>query len=159
MSTWHYECGQWTETTFLDDARQEAPQELQSWDEVRSHLGYEYYTELGSSNCWQVAIYEREAAPRYLVEFSDCDRWDSFTVATLPDAMDLLARYAPIVTAAEVARAAEDIRDRQPYGVVSDVLVSAEVNAGSVAAQVRSEREMRAAQRRTAQERKGQAAG
>ena len=37
VTTWHYERGTWTETTFLDDAWQGE----KDWGDVRGRLGYE----------------------------------------------------------------------------------------------------------------------
>jgi hypothetical protein len=155
--TWHYEAGRWTENTFLDDAWEAASSS--SWDTVRESLGYTHYTGIGDEhgNAFTLAVYRRDEAPRFIVEFSDGNIWDAMSAGTLPDALDLLARYAPIVTASEVAGAVSDIRNLEPFGIVTDVLASADVNQAPAGDRAASERRDRQERRRAAQERKRQA--
>lgn len=157
MTTWHYEAGRWTETTFFDDAWQAAGGG--TWEAMRKSLGYEHYTGIGDDqgNVFTLTVYRREEPPRFAVEFSDGNIWDALTAGTLPDALELLARYAPIVTASEIAGIVSDIRNLEPSGIVTDVLASADVNQAAAEDRAASERRDRQEVRRAAQERKRQA--
>jgi len=153
VSTWHYENAAWTETTFLDDAWGDGD----GWDDVMKRLGYEHYMGVGSdATAFEVQVYRRKDAPKFIVTFSDGNLWDSMTAGSLPAAMDLLARYAPIVTASVVSDVISDIRNVESFGIVTDVLSSAELNRGAVAARVADERRERDRRRREARERKSQ---
>jgi hypothetical protein len=124
MTTQHYEIGCWTETTFLDDAWPTA--DGSDGDAVHESLGYEHHTGIGDdANASTLTVYRRDEPPRFIVEFSSGNIWDAMTAGTLPDALDLLARYVPIVTASEIASAISDIRSLESYGTVTDILAAA----------------------------------
>ena len=149
-ATWHYEAGQWTETQFFEEAAKAAG----SWSDLLSNLGYEHYTSIGSNdhNAFSLTLYQRAEAPQFVIEWDDCNIGNYFTANRLPDAMELLARYAPIVTAAEIAGAVSDIRSMDPCGIVTDVLASARVNESIAAAQATNERRAREEDRRARRE-------
>jgi hypothetical protein len=157
LTTWHYEAGHWTETAFLDDAWEAASSS--NWDTVRESLGYAHYTGIGDEhgNAFTLAVHRRDEPPKFIVEFSDGNIWDAVTAGTLPDALDLLARYAPIVTASEIACAVSDIRNLEQYGIVTDVLASAEVNHAATEERAASERRTRQEYHCAAAERRRQA--
>jgi hypothetical protein len=141
VSTWHYERGQWTETTFLDDAWGEA----QPFDTMIRNRGYAWHLHLGETHdvAISVTVYQRDDPPRYLIDIGDhVSTTEVVTAATLPDALDLFARYAPIVTASHVSIVGCDIRDLAEDGTVTDVLAAIHANRG--AAEQRAERERRA---------------
>src|ERR1035441_628843 len=119
MTTWHYEHGTWTETTFPDDEGEGTG----TWEAQRKHLGYEEHMGIGTDTgmcAFTVNVYSRDQPPRYLIELSDNNLWEAVTAGTLPDALDLLARYAPIVTASEITSAVTDIRGLDSFGIVTD---------------------------------------
>ena len=152
MTTWHYEHGTWTETTFLDDSWADGT----DLDELCKQLGYEHHLSVGDTDGWCARVHRRSENPRYLVGLYSLDVYEVVTAATLPDALDLLARWAPIVAAAEITDALSDLRDLSPLGIVPHVLASAELNrqaADHLAAEQRALRE-RAAVRRAEQRRK-----
>lgn len=155
MTTWHYENGQWAETTFLDDAWQGEGET--DWAAIRKRLGYEHYLGIGHSlSPFSINIYARTEQPRYVVEISDLNIWDAMTTTTLPAALDLLARYAPIVTAAEISCAIADIHDMDSLGIVTDIMAGIEVNRGAAANRAAQERQERQEARRRRQQRKAQ---
>jgi hypothetical protein len=155
VTTWHYESGQWAETTFLDDAWPSG----RDWDSVRGQLGYEQHFGInaGSLGAFQVELYQRAEPPRYVVEISDMNIVEMVTTGTLPDALDLLARFAPIAAAAEIAAAVCDIRSLTSCGIVTDIMAGIEVNQHAAADQAATERRSRQERHRAALERKAQA--
>lgn len=155
MKTWHYDNGKWTETTFFEDAWQDG----ESLDALLKRMGFETYTSIGDgrTSAFSLTAYRRDEAPCYLVQYSDTNMWEAITAARLPDAMDLLARYAPIVTASEISDVVSDIRSMEQLGIVTDALASAEVNQQAVASQVIHERQVRDEVRRAARARRAKA--
>lgn len=84
LTTWHYEIGRWTETTFFEDVWPDA--DSRSWDTARESLGYAHYTGIGDDhgNAFTLNVYCRDEPPRFIVQFSDGNIWDAITAGTLP---------------------------------------------------------------------------
>lgn len=152
MTTWHYERGCWTETSFPDQAWPEGT----SWEAARQQLGYEEHFSIGGDSlaAFTIEIHRRQEHPQFLITLSDLNMWETITAGTLPDALDLLARYAPIVSAAELADAVSDIRSLDSHGIVTSVLAAAEVNRTAAQDQAGEERRRRLDRRRVAQQRR-----
>ncbi len=101
----HYTAGQWADGP--DWAGRLCP-DGGDWDEWVDH-GYHTIAELGSSYVLQVFLHQRKTddpeLPPYFITVTDGDWYECVSAGTLPDAMDLLARWAPAVTAAVVSDA------------------------------------------------------
>jgi hypothetical protein len=104
--TWHYAKGSWSRTSFLE----QGPSTTAGWT---ADLGYEdWLTVAGKGAVFPLQAMRREKAPEFLIRFGDLSLWDAVTAATLPDALDLLARWSPIVTAA-LLEEREELEDEQ----------------------------------------------
>lgn len=142
-TTWHYEHGTWTETTFFHDAYE--TYKTDSFDECLKQLGCEFFTSIGDSEgaAFGIRVYQRHGDPRFAMVIEDGNIFIELTIGTIPDLLDLLARYAPIVSAVEISRVIQDINSLEPSGIVTQVLAAAEVNRAHVTQVVRSEEHSR----------------
>ena len=93
---WHYEHGAWTERSF-------APYDGDAvdFDNALAKAGYRDMTGMGDDDYGKITLFRRPSSddlPDYLIEFSDVNQWLTLTAGTLPDALELMAKYAPIIT-------------------------------------------------------------
>ena len=139
LATWHYERGQWTESTFPDDEWRDG----EEFDAMLKRLGYERHFGISREFGFGVILYNRIEPPEFIVNVTDAYLYEIMTTATLPDALDLLARYAPIVTATEVAGAIDEINSFESYGIISMAIASAQVNGTVIDELVNHERQKR----------------
>jgi hypothetical protein len=112
MITWHYDNGQWLETTFEDDILLPGPVPDNWPDDPLRGLGYEGIVYAGDEyTTFHLQLwYGREASPPCILLIGDTDWSDTITAARLPDGLDLVARYAPIVTASALGTVMRDAR-------------------------------------------------
>jgi hypothetical protein len=145
ITAWYFNHGEWSEIEVHTPEGDQAdlPERMSRTAEYE-RLGYTLRMSVGDDDMFSLTLVEREAHPRYLLEISDPSRYEWLAVDTLPAALDLLARYAPIVTAAEIAEAASDIRNMSECGILSSAVASLEVNARDADRMARNERERRA---------------
>jgi hypothetical protein len=118
MITWHYDGGQWTETTFEDDVLLPGPvPDDWPYDPLQG-LGYEAIVHAGDERTFHLQLWHSEkASPACILLISDINWCGTITAARLPDGLDLAARYAPIVTAASALGAVMgDIYEGRPAG-------------------------------------------
>ncbi len=69
-------------------------------------LGYELFTTIGGHipTGTSIVVYSRPETPRFFIEIcGDQGRCEHFYAAQTHDALELLARYAPIVQAAAIS--------------------------------------------------------
>ena len=93
---WHYDGTTWTESAYLRENTAEGETTIQ----FINRTGWEWLTSIGEARYgFEVALYRREEAPRFLIALTDLNAGDMFTADREPDGYDLLARYAPLVTA------------------------------------------------------------
>jgi hypothetical protein len=77
-------------------------------------LGYTLSTRIGLEYEISVILWTRYrqtevSAPPYLLEYSDGSRVEYMSAATLPDALDLMSRWAPLATASVVSYLVNEI--------------------------------------------------
>lgn len=112
MITWHYGNGQWTETTFEDDVLLPGPVPDNWPDDPLRGLGYQAIVHAGDGRTFSLQLWHSpEASPACVLLISDVSWCDTVTAARLPDGLDLVARYAPAVTAAALSAALADARE------------------------------------------------
>ncbi len=113
QTTPHYAGGQWTvgQGWWVTDLCPAGA----DWTESVQH-SYSTVAELGAELVLQVFLYQRTSGdpelPPFFLEVFDGDRLQQFiTASTFPDAMDLLARWAPVCTATILGTAMEAVFD------------------------------------------------
>lgn len=112
MITWHYDNGQWLKTTFEDDILLPGPVPDNWPDDPLRGLGYEAIVHAGDGHTFSLQLWHgQEASPPCVLLISDVNWCDTVTAARLPDGLDLVARYAPAVTAAALGAALRDSRE------------------------------------------------
>jgi hypothetical protein len=148
VTTWHYRNGQRSETTFVDDAWRDGDIE-----EFLVKHGFEKYVAIGSEEPVAIAIrvWQRDEDPQWLLEVSNFSHCDYFTAAALPDVLDLLSRWAPIVQAAEVVYQLDMVARLDGNSIVTDVLSASVVNREDVANRILLEEKSRFIERRRQQ--------
>lgn len=144
----HYSNGQWT--TVPDEQG-----ENEDYDAWIKRVGYTEFTSIGVDDAgfWWLAVKE-SASSGCLVEFSDGNVFRSATTDTLGDALDVMARWAPIVTAGHISAVMGDLYNLDQQGIVSQVMAAAAVNSDAVAVMVKDEQEQRAKRRLEARDRR-----
>lgn len=100
----YYEQGQWgTGADVMIDAWREG----EDITEVLKRLGYALFTTVGYGAFpagLGIAVYQREQSPAFLIEVEGSgDRSHHIYTETLPDVLELLARWTPIAQAGAVA--------------------------------------------------------
>ncbi|WP_131739063.1 hypothetical protein [Actinomadura roseirufa] len=99
----HYADGEWSSGPEL------LPSSWQDGDEVTAQLeqlGYELFTTIGGDvpTGTSITVYTRTETPRFFIEISgDQGRSEHVYAAQTHDALELLARYAPIAQAAAIS--------------------------------------------------------
>lgn len=97
--------GAWT--TFRFDAHTQAQEE--EWDKALKALGFELWMSTdGMTGCLDalplsLRLWARSEAPRFLVEVNTLDAFDHVLAHDLPAAMEVLARWAPVIQSLAVA--------------------------------------------------------
>lgn len=136
----HYENGQWSEgddrlERAIDDA---CPDVI---DLEALHLSrlistgygdYGFGVDLwGASASW---LGPRHDLPPYVLDVETQDFSRFFTAGTLQDALDLVARWAPIVTASLLSEVRRDLGSpgTSGFGIVQEILTAAQTGAGAV---------------------------
>lgn len=147
-ATWHYENGKRTATTFIEDNCRDG----ETIEALIERLGYESFC--GRIGCEtpsaiSLNVFEREEAPRYLIDISTSGSWYFVTAAELPDLMDLLAAWTPIVASAEIAYALSDIGnlERSGFGLLTNAAATLRVNEQEIDETVYREQTRRAEER------------
>jgi len=139
---WRYHRGTWEETSLLD-----APDE--EWEETLERLGFrESFTVGILEESFGVRVMVRDATPRFLLDFTLGYACEHVFADDFPDFLDLISRYAPAVSAAELSAIFDDIRAGTEYGLMANVLASLELSRGQAARNARTIREERSAQYR-----------
>ncbi|MFB8020762.1 hypothetical protein ACFC36_19580 [Streptomyces rubiginosohelvolus] len=94
-------------TSFPFDAHAQAQEE--DWDKALKALGFELWmSNDGMTGCLDLLplslrLWSRREAPRFLIEVNTVDAFDHVLAYDLPAAMEVLARWAPVVQSLAVA--------------------------------------------------------
>lgn len=97
--------GAWTSFPF--DAYAQAQEE--EWDKALTVLGFELWMSTdGMTGCLDLLplslrLWSRREAPRFVIEVNTVDAFDHVLAHDLPGAMEVLARWAPVVQSLAVA--------------------------------------------------------
>ncbi|MFB6632189.1 hypothetical protein ACFCWY_20065 [Streptomyces sp. NPDC056362] len=99
-----FRAGTWTPVSF------DAYTKSENWDEALKQHGFSLWTstdgmtdESADLIPLSLRVWERSEHPRFLIEVNTIDNFDSVFAHDLPDAMDLLARWAPAIQAFALA--------------------------------------------------------
>lgn len=143
----HYRNGSWTEPVPLPDWAD--GEDGETW---LKRLSYEDFTKVGmSDSSYSIRAWARKDAPEYLIEFSDGNVCPMVTAATVGDALDLIAKWAPIVSAGILGDVAESIWNLDSLGFVTQIMAALELNAGAAATTASQARRRRERQRAEAE--------
>lgn len=146
MDVPHYQDGAWApETTHLDWADNE---DFELW---LKRVGYDEFTSVGMPEAgYGIRSWVKKEVPRYLIEFTDGNICPMVTARTVADALDVIAKWSPMVTAGIVGEVADGIWGLSPDGVVTHVIAAAELNAAAASGLADRERATRARRREEA---------
>jgi hypothetical protein len=156
MGTWIRENGTWSEIEW--DVWEE-DRESEEWESAMRRHGFRQLIMVGEDDSFtSVTLHEREEGhPRYLVSLTTVSNCVTVAAATLPDAMDVLASYAPIVQAMEIATAMYEIGSHTP-GILDDIMAGLVLNRAQADSTVSMVRQRQAEGLRRAAERERRAA-
>jgi hypothetical protein len=99
-NSWHYTNGTWNARAFPAKRGDD-----DSWKAVAQTVGYVARTAIGDGYSGQLSLFSREDShaadglPDYLVIYSDGFKAHLMTADTFPEALDVMARYAPVISA------------------------------------------------------------
>src|SRR5215469_10431033 len=93
MDVPHYQGGTWSQATqHLDWADDE---DVEVW---LKRTGYQEFTAIGlPDDSYGIRAWVKKEAPQYLIEFTDGNISPMVTAQTVADALDVIAKWAPIV--------------------------------------------------------------
>lgn len=143
MDVPHYQDGAWAPTPqHLDWADNE---DFELW---LKRAGYKEFTSVGIPDAsYGIRAWAKKETPQYLIEFTDGNICPMATAQTVADALDVIAKWAPMVTAGIVGEVADGIWGLSPDGVVTHVMAAAELNAAAASGLANRERATRARRR------------
>jgi hypothetical protein len=129
----HYASGQWSEGP---DWLSVISEGTTWWRDVLRNGGYITSTELAQPSGIEVILYRRiggrQDVPPFFIEIGDGSGHEVFSVSTLADALDLMARWAPVVTAALISDTFEALfgskYDNARYGEITNLLATIRAN-------------------------------
>lgn len=163
----HCRRGQWSEWPggWLDALYPDG-----GWDgRAVRQAGYGAITCIGLADSLQLVLYrndkrESNGGPPYFIEIRDGGSVDYITAGTLPDAMDLMARWAPAVTAEILTEVFNElVTNTDPHaGWIPEILAGVPANEPYIerrAGEMREQRSREIARRREARRQREQAGG
>ncbi|MFI9231349.1 hypothetical protein [Streptomyces rimosus] len=112
-----YRDGKWT--------RFQSPlsRSAEDWDAAVEQAGYEEFFSSGEADVNVLVIKVHKGASDYLIELESISRYEYVFAATLPDVMDLLAKWMPVVSAVVTGNLLNELNGGSPN--VTDLLRAA----------------------------------